>query len=215
MLEFNKNKGCFLLVLMVSLFIFTFNKCGDNNDQQNYLTCLERAKFGTPDSSEYVLPFPIGKRYVCSQAYCNPNGGHSNQLAYDFALQIGDTVVASRTGVVKELRENQPDSDDNISSNLHNYLMIEHEDGTVAFYAHLKQNSIIVQVGERVNQGNFIALSGNSGYTANFPHLHFGVYESYPPVETHDVPVNFKNADGPLNENNGLIADEWYEARKY
>jgi murein DD-endopeptidase MepM/ murein hydrolase activator NlpD len=215
MLEINKNKGSFLAILMVCLFIFTFNKCSDNKVQQNNMTCLERAKFGNPDSSEYVLPFPVGKRYVCSQSYCNPNGGHSNQLAYDFALQIGDTVVASRTGVVKELRENQPDNNDNTSSNLYNYLMIEHDDGTVAFYAHLKQNSVIVQVGDKVNKGNFIALSGNSGYTANFPHLHFGVYKSYPPVETYDVPVNFKNADGPLTVNNGLIADEWYEAKKY
>lgn len=209
-----RNTGL-ILMLIFYVLLFTSNKCKHDSIKQNKLICQERAIFGDPDTSEYILPFPVGKKYVCSQSCCNPYGGHANQLAYDFALQIGDTVIASRTGIVMEIRQDQPDNNENSGTNSHNYIMIEHIEGTVAFYGHLKQNSVLLEVGDSIKQGDFIALSGNSGYTANFPHLHFGVYQSYPPVETYDVPVNFKNADGPLNEHNGLIADQWYKALNY
>jgi len=203
------HKYYILLVILLS-FLITLNDC-----KTAKRTCKARAKFGDPYKSEYILPFPVGKSYVCSQSYCNPNGGHKNQLAYDFALTIGDSVIAARSGIVKELKQDQPDSPGKNDSVTHNYIMIEHRDGSVAFYAHLKQNSVRIKPGDSVKQGKLIALSGNSGYTANFPHLHFGVYKSYPPVETKDVPVNFRNAEGPLDENNGLIANNWYKALKY
>lgn len=163
----------------------------------------------------YNLPFPAGKAYILSQSYCNAWGGHSNQLAYDFAMPIGDTVCAARGGVVRQLREDQPDSGGGIEASNHNYLMIEHEDGTVAFYAHLKQNSIAVEAGDSIAKGQFIALSGNSGNTLGFPHLHFGVYQFWPPTETYDVPVTFCNAKGSLDSLGLLIADSLYAAMGY
>ena len=206
----------YMLLLFTILFILlSGNKCKDEPLNQNKKTCLERAQFGNPVDSEYILPFPVGKRYVCSQSYCNPNGGHSNQLAYDFALPIGDTVTAARSGIVKSIRDGQPDNSGDIDVNSHNFIMIQHEDGTVAFYAHLKQYSVFVNVGDTVYNGEAIALSGNSGNTVYFPHLHFGVYEFWPATETYDVPVNFKNAEGPLDFNGGLIADEYYKATEF
>ncbi|MBN2772897.1 MAG: M23 family metallopeptidase [Prolixibacteraceae bacterium] len=204
----------YTLLLLAFLFVFcSAYKCKEKPLEEKSKPCLERAQFGNPEDSEYILPFPAGKKYVCSQSYCNPNGGHSNQLAYDFALQISDTVIAARSGIVKSIREDQPDRVGEITASNHNFIMIEHSDGTVAFYAHLKQNSVFVTIDEKVEQGQIIALSGNSGNTMNFPHLHFGVYEFWPATETYDVPVNFRNAEGPMDSNGGLIADEWYEAK--
>ena len=60
-------------------------------------------------------------------------------------------------------------------------MNIEHPDGTVAFYAHLMQESVVVGVGQQVARGELIALSGNSGATGGLPHLHFGVYQGWPP----------------------------------
>ncbi len=120
-----------------------------------------------------------------------------------------------RSGIVKDLREDQPDNGGEITASDHNYLMIRHNDGTVAFYAHLMQNEVPVEAGEFVEQGDHIALSGNSGNTLNFPHLHVGVYENYLPVETYDLPVFFKNIDGPVDDMGRLIADSWYTALSY
>jgi len=175
-------------------------------------TCYDRAIFGDPEESEYILPFPVGAAYPVYQSYCWRNGGHRDQLAYDFTIPIGDTIVASRSGIVREVREDSPDNGEGIGE--HNYVFIQHEDGTSAFYAHLMQYSVIVKPGDTVAKGQYFARSGNSGKSGE-PHLHFGVYETYPPVEGVDVPVNFRNADGPIDSLGGLIRGEIYKAMPY
>ena len=174
--------------------------------------CLDRANFGEPENSDYILPYPVGAAYPVYQSYCWPTGGHRNQLAYDFTIPVGDTVVAARGGIVREVREYSPDNGQGYGE--HNYVFIQHEDGTLAFYAHLMQNSVIVDPGDTVETGQYFAFSGNSGNSRE-PHLHFGVYEDYPPVEGIDVPVNFRNAEGPPDSLGGLIRGEVYKAMPY
>jgi murein DD-endopeptidase MepM/ murein hydrolase activator NlpD len=175
-------------------------------------TCYDRAIFGDPEESEYILPFPVGSAYPIYQSYCWCAGGHRNQLAYDFTIPIGDTIVAARDGVVREVQEDSPDNGQGYGE--HNRVYIQHEDGTAAVYAHLMQNSVIVEPGDIVKTGQFFAFSGNSG-ESDVPHLHFGVYENYPPVEGLDVPVNFRNAEGPLDNLGGLIRGAVYKALPY
>ncbi len=175
-------------------------------------TCYNRAIFGDPEDSDYILPYPVGAAYPVYQSYCWRTGGHRNQLAYDFTIPIGDTIVAARSGIVREIREDSPDNGEGVGE--HNYVFIQHEDGTLAFYAHLMQYSIIVEPDDTVEIGQYFAFSGNSG-ESDEPHLHFGVYEDYPPVEGVDVPVNFRNAEGPLDSRGGLIRGEVYRAMPY
>jgi hypothetical protein len=174
--------------------------------------CLDRTNFGEPENSDYILPYPVGSAYPVYQSYCWPTGGHRNQLAYDFTMPVGDTVVAARGGIVREVREDSPDNGQGYGE--HNYVFIEHEDGTLAFYAHLMQNSIIVDRGDTVETGQYFAFSGNSGNSRE-PHLHFGVYEDYPPVEGLDLPVNFRNIEASLDSLGGLIRGEVYKAMVY
>ena len=54
------------------------------------------------------------------------------------------------------------------------YVIIRHIDGTGAAYCHCLKGSISVKENDRVAQGQFIALSGNTGQ-ASEPHLHFDV----------------------------------------
>lgn len=188
---------------------------GCGSGQREPLPCLERAVFGDPAASPYVLPYPAGNSYRLAQGYCYPHGGHRNQLAYDFEMPIGGDVVAAQGGVVRRVRDDLPDTGAMEDAGQYNNLLIEHKDGTVAFYGHLRQGSIVVQVGQRVTQGQRIAASGNSGNTQGAPHLHFGVYQSWPATEGFDVGVNFRNAKGPLDERRGLIAGATYEALSY
>ena len=171
--------------------------------------CIGRAEFGDPADSLYVLPFPPGERYRVSQSYCFARGGHSNQLAYDFVMPIGDVVTAARAGTVMDLEDDSPD--DGQGQGQHNFLMIRHEDGSVAFYAHLQQEGLLVGLGDEVVAGQSIAFAGNSGLTGG-PHLHFGVYRSWPPREGYDAPIVFRNSDGPLDLLGGLVTDGRYEA---
>jgi hypothetical protein len=174
--------------------------------------CLDRAVFDDPETSDYVLPFPVGSSYPVYQSYCFPAGGHRCQLAYDFKIPIGDPVVTARGGVVREVKEDSPDDGEGVGE--HNFVYIEHDDGTAAFYAHLMQNSVTAMPGDTLVAGEQFASSGNSGYSGE-PHLHFGVYEAYPAAEGHDTPVNFRNTDGPLDARGGLIRGEFYTALPY
>jgi murein DD-endopeptidase MepM/ murein hydrolase activator NlpD len=193
-----------------------FTDCTINSDfvmkKLEESPCLGRANFGVPQNSNYILPYPVGTSYPVYQSYCWSTGGHRNQLAYDFTMPIGDTVIASRRGVVREVKENSPDNGQGYGE--HNYVYIQHDDGTLASYAHLKQYSVVVEPNDTVEVGQYIALSGNSGKSGE-PHLHIGVYENYPPVEGVDIPINFRNAEGPLDSRGGLIRGENYKALPY
>ena len=185
---------------------------GCNEKGRKPLACMERAVFGDPSQSAYILPYPIGASYRLMQGYCYPEGGHRNQLAYDFETPVGTQVIAARSGLVMKVRSDLPDDGKQPESGQHNHIMIKHDDGTVAFYAHLKQNSILLKVGDRVSQGQPIAASGNSGNTQGLPHLHFGVYEGWPATEGFDVPVNFRNAEGTHDQRRGLRPGGYFKA---
>jgi len=186
--------------------------CGCGEQKRKPLACMERAVFGEPSQSPYILPYPVGASYRLMQGYCYSKGGHRNQLAYDFETPVGTQVIAVRSGLVMQVRSDLPDDGRQPESGQHNHIMIKHDDGTVAFYAHLKQNSILVKVGDRVYQGQPIAKSGNSGNTQGLPHLHFGVYQTWPAKEGFDVPVNFRNTEGTLDQRKGLRPGGYFKA---
>jgi murein DD-endopeptidase MepM/ murein hydrolase activator NlpD len=72
------------------------------------------------------------------------------------------------------------------------------------------QNSVRVAAGSTVEQGEAIAQSSMSGTI--LPHLHFVVFQDEPGVEGEDVPVNFRNSEGPLDPRGGLIQGQDYKA---
>jgi murein DD-endopeptidase MepM/ murein hydrolase activator NlpD len=81
-----------------------------------------------------------------------------------------------------------------------NWVMVRHDDGTVARYIHLTQNGALVELGDRVVRGQAIGLSGNSGASTG-PHLHFDVQACGPnlppgynrPPCGQTQPVSFSN----------------------
>ena len=180
----------------------------------NSTGCLDRAVFGEPAESPYVLPYPAGAAYELLQGYCS-DGSHRNRFAWDFWMAFGDEVVAARGGVVLTVVDHWAD-DDKARSHF-NHLFIEHGDGTVAFYAHFQQRGIFVEVGDSVSRGQRIGAAGESG-TPTFcafgecAVLHFGVYPGAGTYDGTELPVSFRNAEGPLDERGGLIAGEVYRA---
>lgn len=85
---------------------------------------------------------------------------------------------------------------------------------TTALYGHMTRDGVAVSVGASVEAGQVIAASGNTGNTANRPHLHFSL-QSCDPVSggtsgCPTLPVSFRNTDPNPD---GLQAGRVYQAR--
>ncbi|HWS38322.1 MAG TPA: M23 family metallopeptidase, partial [Actinoplanes sp.] len=73
---------------------------------------------------------------------------------------------------------------------LGNRVIIEHDDGTYAVYAHLRQSSLTVAEGDRVTEGQQLAEVGNTGNTSE-PHLHVQLVDSPHPTATAGIPMHW------------------------
>lgn len=166
-------------------------------------------------TSAYVLPYPPGAAYLVDQANCAPPGnGHrgSERYGYDFLMPIGSLVTAARAGTVVHLEESHFDGEV-AGAGLDNYVVIRHPDGSVGLYGHLTHGGVLPAVGDSVAAGDSLGLSGNTGNTANKPHLHFSVHAcdvvSRGSAACESRPVTFRNTE-PNPE--GLVRGRTYAA---
>lgn len=124
----------------------------------------------------------VGTEFILSGNYRGAMGAQS--LCYDghpgvdFKVDGADVLVAA-DGVVVELKGDAPDDPDLSCACFGNYVKIDHGNGFISIYGHLRKNSLIkgatgsvLQVNDQVTRGEQIALSGNSGVSSG-PHLHF------------------------------------------
>lgn len=162
----------------------------------------------SPDVRAELMVSPIGGtayetwtivNYVDLQAgpgVIDWNGGtytYDGHNAIDFtlpnfaAMDAGVDVYAARSGVVTAVHDGEYDRWSRVNPNpgdLPNYVVIDHGDGVVTEYLHLKNSSITVSVGQNVSAGQKIAQVGSSGNSSD-AHLHFAVYQNGSVVETY------------------------------
>ena len=146
----------------------------------------------------YRAPFAVARAFPVSQAFPNTvtHTGADSRHAVDIVMPVGTGVYAARGGTVFEV------TGTNFRGGLHperdaaaaNLVRILHEDGTYGEYAHLNWNSIRVKPGDIVRRGEYIADSGNTGFSSG-PHLHFAVIRNIG-MRVESVPVVFEGANG-------------------
>ncbi len=165
------------------------------------------------DGHRYLLPFAHGEKYRVTQGY-HGDATHQGEHAYavDFDMPEGTPVHAARGGIVVETRADATEGgragrfreeDDG------NYILIAHDDGTFASYAHLRHGGVAVEVGDTVSAGDHIGYSGNTGYSSG-PHLHFDVRKPTRDGELRTVPTRFRSVDGAVDT---LEEGRFYYAR--
>lgn len=150
------------------------------------------------DGYKYDLPFEAGEKHLIWQGVGGKfsHSDDANYYAYDFKMPIGTPVLAARDGkVVDTIDEFTKGGIDKTLTYKKNYVYVQHSDGTIANYSHLQYKGALVHIGDTVQKGQKIALSGNTGYTTN-PHLHFGVFKVTRGGKYKAVPIKLKTSDG-------------------
>ena len=134
---------------------------------QNIILPGAEPEFGYQDRLNQMFIRPVQGRI--SSPFGPRWGSHHD--GKDYAVSIGTPVKAAGGGRVVYV---------GWSSGYGNTVIIQHQQGMRTLYAHL--NSFNVSSGQRVNRGQVIARSGNTGRSTG-PHLHFEVRVNGRPVD--------------------------------
>ncbi len=116
-----------------------------------------------PDELEYLLPVAQGK---ATKIFGLNHIGRlfdketpDDFYAIGFRAEAGDTVYASRGGVITDIEVDHNDSEtENYFTSNYNYIQVVHEDCTFGSYSHLKKDGILVQKGDEVMAGDPIGI---------------------------------------------------------
>jgi murein DD-endopeptidase MepM/ murein hydrolase activator NlpD len=141
-----------------------------------------KTQFGDPTAKLtpylYALPFPAGEAHRVIQGF-NGTFSHNGDDAFavDFRMPVGTSVRAARDGIVVAFNDTAdshgvtPEFKDRSRAN---WIVVLHDDGTLAEYWHLEPHGVRVAIGQHVARGQVIGLSGFTGHTTT-PHLHFEI----------------------------------------
>lgn len=145
----------------------------------------------------YQAPFSAGRNFPITQAFPDAVTHQTLDSVYavDISMPVGTDILAARDGVVFDVAAHNYRGGLDLSRDgqAANIIRILHDDGTFSLYAHLNWNSIRVKPGDRVRAGQYIADSGNTGFTSG-PHLHFSVQKNSG-LTIESLPVVFKGVN--------------------
>jgi murein DD-endopeptidase MepM/ murein hydrolase activator NlpD len=127
------------------------------------------------------------KDYTCgTRTYDSPNG--SNHAGTDYFItpfswlmmdQQQIAIVAAAAGTIVGKTDGNFDRDCAIDfAKDWNAVYVEHADGSVAWYGHMKKGSVTSKaIGAQVDVGEVLGYVGSSGASSG-PHLHFELHDS-------------------------------------
>jgi murein DD-endopeptidase MepM/ murein hydrolase activator NlpD len=118
------------------------------------------------------------KDFNCGTKTYNGHKGTDIGL-FPFAWNMMDNnyvdIVAGAAGVIINKIDGNVDRNCSFTGTW-NAVFIRHDDGSVAWYGHMKKNSLTTKaIGDRVAKGEFLGLVGSSGQSTG-PHLHLELY---------------------------------------
>ena len=135
--------------------------------QENSSLVLKDTKLVNPAPNTERIASPFGWR----------RRPYSNQLQFhqgiDYGAPYGSPVVAVGNGIVTRVVSGCADFGNLFCGNqLGNWIEIDHGNGAIATYGHLKNSSIAVKEGMKVRKNQNIAQVGSSGWSTG-AHLDF------------------------------------------
>lgn len=123
--------------------------------------------------------------YDCGTKTYDTSSGYNHQgfdaFLWPFSwkqMDDGQTeIIAAADGQIIAKGDGQFDRSCNFNNNQWNAVYIQHGDGSIAWYGHMRNGSTTTKnVGDMVTAGEYLGIVGSSGNSTG-PHLHFEVYE--------------------------------------
>ncbi len=151
--------------------------------------------------------------YNCGTRTYDTNSGYNHQgidiFTWPFSWKLMDNdeaeIIAGASGQIISKSDGQFDRSCGFNNNQWNAVYIQHSDGSIAWYGHMKSGSLTTKnVGESVTQGEYLGIIGSSGNSTG-PHLHFEIYEDNSFAQLIDP------YSGTCNSLNG---DSWWQSQK-
>jgi len=140
------------------------------------------------------------QRYGYDFAPVNGNGdmfqgSYENNVDW---LGFGQSVYATASGVVADffdgMSDNRTFDEMEIATRemvvFGNYVILDHQNGEYSCFAHLKQGSVIVKIGQEIQSGQVIGQIGASG-SSLFPHLHYELRNGIGAKDVEGLPSYF------------------------
>ncbi|MDQ3230779.1 MAG: M23 family metallopeptidase [Pseudobdellovibrionaceae bacterium] len=155
--------------------------------------------------------YPVASQRHALDILVLKNGKESEGRAEDLASYgcFGQVLHAPATGTVVGAVNQKPDVAIGLADPEHplgNYLVLEMAPHRYILLAHLRQNSLLVKVGDRVVCGQPLAQCGNSGNTS-LPHLHIQVQnqKDFESENLFTLPIQFHGTQ-PVRRNSRIPA---------
>lgn len=170
---------------------------------------------GRPDARHeparaYRPPIAPGARFRIGQSF-GGDYSHTEPPSYhavDIDMPIGTPIHAAREGAVMAVARyfhGTGDSRERFGPRA-NFVRILHDDGSMAVYAHLDYEGVVVRPGQRVERGQLLGKSGNTGFSTG-PHLHF-VVQVNRDMSMVSVPFEFEGERGEaVKPRSGLLLE--------
>jgi hypothetical protein len=126
------------------------------------------------DFTAGILDF-MGNTGLAAQTYDGHRGIDINVPSFR-AMDNNVPVFAAADGIVTEVYAASFDRNlggdiASCSKDTANHVTLVHDNGFTTIYAHLKKNSVVVSVGQKVSAGDILGVVGSSG-CSTAPHLH-------------------------------------------
>ncbi len=153
-------------------------------NQPSYYTTVN---FVDLDPSSGIQDFQCGSR-----SYNGHNGLDISLWPFWWQMMEDNQVeiIAGAPGVIIQKSDNYFDHNCSCVGTW-NAVYIQHSDGSIAWYGHMKKNTLTSKpVGASVETGEYLGIVGSSGCSTN-PHLHLEIHDAANQViETYEGPCN-------------------------
>ncbi|WP_452227192.1 peptidoglycan DD-metalloendopeptidase family protein [Lacinutrix cladophorae] len=151
--------------------------------------------------------------FNCGTQTYDTSGGYNHQgvdvYLWPFTWkQMDDNateIIAAADGQIIGKSDGYYDRSCGFNNNQWNAVYVQHNDGSIAWYGHMKNGSVTTKnIGETVSVGEVLGVVGSSGNSTG-PHLHFEVYtdSSYTQL-----------VDPFYGTCNSLNTDSWWNSQK-